>query len=155
MNSLALNRARAKAAHTCLSTWPPGVPRAANLSRYCRKKPWASSLSSPAGGRFQARRNARSSRGSDLAPLTGSAGNRPSVGVLPDGRLEVFAIDSSGRLWHTWQQTTGGWSPGVPLADSGVRMPGDWTDGCIAVSNAEIEVLWQAIPDGTPIEIRP
>ena len=43
----------------------------------------------------------------------------------------------------------------LPLADSGVRMPGDWTDGCIAVSNAEIEVLWQAIPDGTPIEIRP
>ena len=43
---------------------------------------------------------------------------------------------------------------GLPLADAGVRMPGDWTDGCIAVSNAEIELLWQAIPDGTPIEIR-
>ena len=43
----------------------------------------------------------------------------------------------------------------LPLADSGVRMPGDWTDGCIAVSNAEIEMLWQAIPNGTPIEIRP
>ena len=35
------------------------------------------------------------------------------------------------------------------------RMPGDWTDGCIAVSNSEIELLWQTIPDGTPIEIRP
>ena len=43
----------------------------------------------------------------------------------------------------------------LPLADSGVRVPGDWTDGCIAVSNAEIEALWRAIPDGTPIEIRP
>jgi murein L,D-transpeptidase YafK len=43
----------------------------------------------------------------------------------------------------------------LPGADSGVRMPGDWTDGCIAVSNAEIEALWRAIPDGTPIEIRP
>jgi murein L,D-transpeptidase YafK len=31
----------------------------------------------------------------------------------------------------------------------------DWTDGCIAVSNSEIEEIWQAVPDGTPIEIRP
>lgn len=35
------------------------------------------------------------------------------------------------------------------------RMVGDWTDGCIAVSNEEIEQLWRAIPDGTPIEIQP
>ena len=35
------------------------------------------------------------------------------------------------------------------------QMPGDWTDGCIALSNAEIEELYQAVADGTPIEIRP
>ena len=35
------------------------------------------------------------------------------------------------------------------------RVPGDWTDGCIALSNAEIEELWSLVPDGTPIEIRP
>lgn len=35
------------------------------------------------------------------------------------------------------------------------RIAGDWTDGCIALSNAEIELLWQIVPDGTPIEIRP
>jgi murein L,D-transpeptidase YafK len=35
------------------------------------------------------------------------------------------------------------------------RMPGDWTDGCIALSNAEIEELWQLVPDGTVIDIRP
>jgi murein L,D-transpeptidase YafK len=35
------------------------------------------------------------------------------------------------------------------------RLPGDWTDGCIALSNAEIEELWGLVPDGTPIEIRP
>ena len=34
------------------------------------------------------------------------------------------------------------------------RVPRDWTDGCIAVSNAEIEALWEAVGDGTPIEIR-
>ena len=31
----------------------------------------------------------------------------------------------------------------------------DWTNGCIAVSDTEIEELWRAVPNGTPIEIRP
>ena len=31
----------------------------------------------------------------------------------------------------------------------------DWTEGCIAVTDEEIEELWRTIPDGTPIEIRP
>jgi len=31
----------------------------------------------------------------------------------------------------------------------------DWTDGCIAVTNEEIDEIWLAVPDGTPIEIRP
>jgi murein L,D-transpeptidase YafK len=35
------------------------------------------------------------------------------------------------------------------------RVPGDWTDGCIAVSNEEIEALWEAVGDGTPIDILP
>lgn len=35
------------------------------------------------------------------------------------------------------------------------RVAGDWTDGCIALTNAEIELLWRMVPDGTPIEIRP
>ncbi|MEI9980664.1 MAG: L,D-transpeptidase family protein [Edaphobacter sp.] len=32
---------------------------------------------------------------------------------------------------------------------------GDWTEGCIAVTNAEIDEIWRAVPDGTPIEIKP
>jgi murein L,D-transpeptidase YafK len=31
----------------------------------------------------------------------------------------------------------------------------DWTDGCIAVTDKEIEEIWRAVPDGTPVEIRP
>jgi murein L,D-transpeptidase YafK len=31
----------------------------------------------------------------------------------------------------------------------------DWTDGCIAVSDAEIDELYRIVPDGTPIVIRP
>ena len=29
----------------------------------------------------------------------------------------------------------------------------DWTDGCVAVTNLEIEWLYKAVPDGTPVEI--
>jgi murein L,D-transpeptidase YafK len=31
----------------------------------------------------------------------------------------------------------------------------DWTDGCIAVTDEEMDEIWRAVPDGTPIEIRP
>jgi murein L,D-transpeptidase YafK len=31
----------------------------------------------------------------------------------------------------------------------------DWTDGCIAVTNAEIEEIWKLVPMGTTVEIRP
>jgi murein L,D-transpeptidase YafK len=30
----------------------------------------------------------------------------------------------------------------------------DWTDGCIAVTDEEIEEIWKLVPDGTPVEIR-
>ncbi|MES1956179.1 L,D-transpeptidase family protein [Salinisphaera hydrothermalis] len=32
---------------------------------------------------------------------------------------------------------------------------GDWTHGCIAVSNAAIDQIWAHVPDGTPIHIYP
>lgn len=31
----------------------------------------------------------------------------------------------------------------------------DWTDGCVAVTNAEIEEIWKLVPVGTKVEIRP
>ena len=31
----------------------------------------------------------------------------------------------------------------------------DWTDGCIAVTNAEMDEIWDLVADGTFIEIRP
>ena len=31
----------------------------------------------------------------------------------------------------------------------------DWTEGCVAVGNAAIVKIWDAVPDGTPIEILP
>lgn len=31
----------------------------------------------------------------------------------------------------------------------------DWTDGCIAVTNEEMDELWRLVKIGTPIEIKP
>ena len=31
----------------------------------------------------------------------------------------------------------------------------DWTNGCIAVTNAEMEEIWTMVPNNTPIEIKP
>ena len=31
----------------------------------------------------------------------------------------------------------------------------DWTDGCVAVTDEEIDEIWLAVANGTPIEIRP
>ena len=65
----------------------------------------------------------------------------------PDVRDRAYA-ESRGR-------SAGGqiFIHGQPNALQGGRMEGDWTDGCIALSNEEIEELWQLVPDGTPIDI--
>lgn len=31
----------------------------------------------------------------------------------------------------------------------------DWTHGCVALTNTELDELWRAVPDGTLIELRP
>jgi murein L,D-transpeptidase YafK len=31
----------------------------------------------------------------------------------------------------------------------------DWTDGCVAVTDREIEEIWSLVGNGTPVEIRP
>ena len=44
---------------------------------------------------------------------------------------------------------------GQPNSLQNGRISGDWTDGCIALSNEEIEQLWALVSDGTPIELTP
>ncbi|MGE0653563.1 MAG: murein L,D-transpeptidase family protein [Alphaproteobacteria bacterium] len=31
----------------------------------------------------------------------------------------------------------------------------DWTDGCIAVTNEQMDMIWRLVDDNTPIEVRP
>ena len=45
---------------------------------------------------------------------------------------------------------------GQPHRQKGVpALPYDWTAGCAAVSNSEIEEIWQRVAIGTPVEIVP
>lgn len=44
---------------------------------------------------------------------------------------------------------------GQPNGVTGVTLPGDWTLGCIAISNAEMTRLWSLTSNGTTVEIRP
>jgi murein L,D-transpeptidase YafK len=51
-----------------------------------------------------------------------------------------------------------GVDPGGDIMLHGSTPPGytrDWTDGCIAVTNAQIEEIWRLVPVGTPIRIDP
>jgi murein L,D-transpeptidase YafK len=59
------------------------------------------------------------------------------LGVNPGGGIMIHAVPRG-------YEPTG---PGEPMID--------WTDGCIAVSNADMDEIWARVPDGTPVEIRP
>jgi murein L,D-transpeptidase YafK len=45
--------------------------------------------------------------------------------------------------------------PNVPRKPADYYARNDWTDGCIAVSNADMVDIWLRTPAGIPIEIRP
>jgi murein L,D-transpeptidase YafK len=53
-----------------------------------------------------------------------------------------------------------GLDPGGDIMIHGLK-PGvdhpasDWTEGCIAVTDAEMDEIWRMVADGTPVEILP
>jgi murein L,D-transpeptidase YafK len=60
-----------------------------------------------------------------------------TLGVRPGGAIEIHGLGSKF-----------GWAGSLHLQTN-------WTDGCIAVTNSEIEEIWPLVPVGTPLEIRP
>jgi len=59
------------------------------------------------------------------------------VGVDPGGDIMIHGI-TNGLGWL-----------------GSVHRTIDWTNGCIAVTDAEMDEIWLLVPDGTPVEIRP
>ncbi len=48
-----------------------------------------------------------------------------------------------------------GLDPNIPPALRPIHWMFNWTDGCLAVTDREMDELWQMVRIGTPIEIRP
>ena len=59
------------------------------------------------------------------------------LGVHPGGDIMIHGLPS-GEGW-------------IGAAHAGM----DWTRGCIAVTDREMDEIWELVDDGTPIEIRP
>jgi murein L,D-transpeptidase YafK len=59
------------------------------------------------------------------------------LGLDPGGDVEIHGIEN-GLGW---------------IGALHKRM--DWTDGCIAVTDAEMSQIWNMVSVGTPVEIRP
>jgi len=59
------------------------------------------------------------------------------AGLPPGGAIMIHGLPNQPR-----------WSPEYYAKN-------DWTDGCIALSNADMMEVWMLVPTGTPIDIRP
>ncbi len=71
-----------------------------------------------------------------------------------------YPNDKDRSLAHAWGLNPGGsiMIHGLPnnAGDMAFAYAGlDWTDGCIAVGNRDMDEIWQLVSDGTPIEILP
>ena len=58
------------------------------------------------------------------------------LGVRPGGDIEIRGLGKYGLVGSLHRQV-------------------DWTDGCVAVTNSEIDEIWPLVAVGTPVEIRP
>jgi murein L,D-transpeptidase YafK len=70
-------------------------------------------------------------------PSTADRARAKKLGVPPGGDIMIHGlVNGQGWLgrWHLF------W---------------DWTNGCIAVTNREMREIWDAVPDGTVVDIRP
>jgi len=59
------------------------------------------------------------------------------LGVSPGGDIEIHGLPSQ----YAWM--------------GAAHRTVDWTTGCIAVTNPEIDEIWDLVAVGTPVEIRP
>jgi murein L,D-transpeptidase YafK len=63
-------------------------------------------------------------------------------------RAQAMGVDPGGAIFvHGLPNEYGPVDPPVSSRD--------WTEGCVSVGNIAIVKIWDAVPEGTPIEIRP
>ena len=67
---------------------------------------------------------------------------------LDSEKARLLGVSPGGAIMIHGQRNGWGWL--APLTQQR-----DWTDGCIALSDADMDVVWDAVSEGTPIEIVP
>lgn len=99
---------------------------------------------------------------------------RQGDGKTPEGEFTIDRRNSESafhlsigldypQLEDRARATKAGYSPGGDIfihgqpnaLPEGLKIKGDWTAGCIAVTNAEIREIWAVTPIGTKVEVRP
>lgn len=99
---------------------------------------------------------------------------REGDGRTPEGLFRIDRLNAESRFHLSLgldypqpedvaQAAQGGHSPGGDIFIHGqpagiegrARLAGDWTAGCIAVTNANMEEIWRVAPLGTRVEIVP
>jgi murein L,D-transpeptidase YafK len=102
------------------------------------------------------------------------AKTREGDGRTPEGRFTIDRRNAASaytlslgidypRPQDKTRARAAGHSPGGDIMIHGqpnalpdaVTLPGDWTAGCMALSNAEMREIWAVVALGTPVEIRP
>jgi murein L,D-transpeptidase YafK len=68
-------------------------------------------------------------------PNAGDLAHARKLGVPPGGELYIHGLPND--------------------FDGPADQLGDWTEGCISVTNPEMDEIWRAVADGTPIVIKP
>jgi murein L,D-transpeptidase YafK len=63
-------------------------------------------------------------------------------------RAQALGVSPGGAIMIHGQRNGYGWA-------SFIMQRFNWTDGCIALSNADMAAVWAAVDAGTPIEIKP
>jgi murein L,D-transpeptidase YafK len=99
---------------------------------------------------------------------------RQGDGRTPEGTFRIDRRNADSRFHlslgidypqadHLVKARAGGYSPGGDIfihgqptgVGSRMRLPYDWTAGCIALMNDEMDELFAVVPIGTPVEILP
>ena len=70
-------------------------------------------------------------------PNTQDIENAREHGVSPGSNIMIHGLPNGYGFLGDWHRSK------------------DWTKGCIAVTDSEIDEIWTLVSDGTPIEIRP
>lgn len=79
-------------------------------------------------------------------------------GRNPNSRFHLSLRVSYPNAADRKQAQARGVDPGGDIMIHGGTPPGyrrDWTDGCLALTDREIEEVWSLVPTGTPIRIDP